>query len=70
MYQAYGLSADWVYYKGITHSYTVELPDKGYYGFLTPTDQILPICTSTWNAFRCFFYEFFINSLKEECKIK
>ena len=69
MYHANGVSTDWVYHKGITHVYILELPDDGYYGFLTPVDQILPICKNTWNAFRCFFYEFFVNYSKRECKL-
>jgi len=43
LYLASGGSADWAYGKlGITYSYTMELRDKGAFGFLLPPAQILP----------------------------
>lgn len=38
-----GGSDDWAKGKaGIKYSYTIELPDKGIYGFLLPADKIVP----------------------------
>ncbi|KAK3591371.1 hypothetical protein CHS0354_040333 [Potamilus streckersoni] len=43
IYIASGSSADWTYAKaGIKYSYGVELRDTGKYGFLLPSDQIIP----------------------------
>lgn len=37
-----GSSDDWAKGKaGIKYSYTIELPDKGVYGFLLPADKIV-----------------------------
>lgn len=38
-----GGSDDWAKGKaGIKYSYTIELPDRGIYGFLLPADKIVP----------------------------
>lgn len=38
-----GSSDDWAKGKaGIKYSYTIELPDKGVYGFLLPAEKIIP----------------------------
>lgn len=38
-----GGSDDWAKGKaGIKYSYTIELPDKGIYGFLLPAEKIAP----------------------------
>ncbi|KAI1285868.1 Carboxypeptidase A2 [Halotydeus destructor] len=43
LYPAGGASPDWVYkLVGVSHSYLVELRDKGQKGFLLPADQIVP----------------------------
>nr|XP_054775121.1 carboxypeptidase B-like [Lytechinus pictus] len=43
LYAASGCSVDWGYAKlGAKYSYVVELRDMGSYGFLLPSDQIIP----------------------------
>lgn len=47
---AAGGSDDWAYDLGIKYSYTFELRDTGYYGFLLPESQIQPTCEETMLA--------------------
>ena len=35
-------------------SYTLELRDTGYYGFLLPADQIVPVGEEVWAAMLVF----------------
>ncbi|XP_036962649.1 carboxypeptidase A1-like [Acanthopagrus latus] len=50
IYQASGGTIDWTYNQGIKYSYTFELRDTGRYGFLLPTNQIIPTAQETWLA--------------------
>ncbi|XP_028813940.1 carboxypeptidase A1-like [Denticeps clupeoides] len=50
IYQASGGTIDWTYDQGIKYSYTFELRDTGFYGFLLPANQILPTAKETWLA--------------------
>ncbi|XP_073687856.1 carboxypeptidase A1-like [Garra rufa] len=50
IYQASGGTIDWTYNQGIKYSYTFELRDTGYYGFLLPANQIVPTAEETWLA--------------------
>ncbi|XP_069826250.1 carboxypeptidase B2 isoform X1 [Dendropsophus ebraccatus] len=45
IYLAPGGSDDWAYDLGIKYSFTIELRDKGTYGFLLPPNLIRPTCT-------------------------
>uniref|UniRef100_A0A8C3C7P3 Carboxypeptidase B n=1 Tax=Cairina moschata TaxID=8855 RepID=A0A8C3C7P3_CAIMO len=47
IYPAAGGSDDWAYDQGIKYSFTFELRDTGYYGFLLPESQIKPTCEET-----------------------
>lgn len=48
-----GSSDDWAKGKaGIKYSYTVELRDKGRYGFLLPSTQIIPTGRETFAAIK------------------
>lgn len=38
--------------EGVTHSYIIEVRDKGAYGFQLPPDQIIPTATETWNGIK------------------
>jgi murein tripeptide amidase MpaA len=44
LYQCSGCSLDWGYGAANAFSFTIELRDTGYYGFLLPPEQILPTC--------------------------
>ncbi|XP_012866676.1 PREDICTED: carboxypeptidase B2 [Dipodomys ordii] len=44
LYLAPGGSDDWIYDLGIKYSFTIELRDKGRYGFLLPERFIKPTC--------------------------
>ncbi|ODM95094.1 Carboxypeptidase B [Orchesella cincta] len=49
LYMASGGSDDW--FKGAVgckYSYTIELPDYGFYGFLLPSWEIIPTANETW----------------------
>ncbi|XP_027698146.1 carboxypeptidase A1-like [Vombatus ursinus] len=48
IYQASGGTVDWTYNSGIKYSYTFELRDTGFYGFLLPARQIIPTAQETW----------------------
>uniref|UniRef100_A0A3Q2ECV0 Carboxypeptidase B n=1 Tax=Cyprinodon variegatus TaxID=28743 RepID=A0A3Q2ECV0_CYPVA len=50
IYPAAGGSDDWAYDLGVKYSYTFELRDTGYYGFLLPESQIKPTCEETMLA--------------------
>ncbi|XP_073687945.1 carboxypeptidase A1-like [Garra rufa] len=50
IYRADGITIDWTYAQGIKYSYTFELRDDGYYGFLLPANQIVPTAEETWLA--------------------
>uniref|UniRef100_A0A672UHX6 Carboxypeptidase A1 n=1 Tax=Strigops habroptila TaxID=2489341 RepID=A0A672UHX6_STRHB len=52
IYQASGNSVDWTYDQGIKYSFTFELRDTGYYGFLLPASQIIPTAQETWLALK------------------
>jgi len=46
---ASGSSYDWAKgVAGIKYSYTLELRDRGQYGFLLPPSQIIPTGEETW----------------------
>ncbi|XP_058500411.1 carboxypeptidase A4 [Solea solea] len=48
IYQASGGSIDWSYNLGIKYSFAFELRDTGRYGFVLPSNQIIPTATETW----------------------
>ncbi|XP_054442503.1 carboxypeptidase B2 [Pteronotus mesoamericanus] len=50
LYLAPGGPDDWVYDLGIKYSFTIELRDKGRYGFLLPKRFIKPTCTEALAA--------------------
>ena len=53
LYPSSGTSRDWA--KGvpnITYVYTIELRDKGEYGFLLPPDQIFETAYETWEGIK------------------
>ncbi|XP_029009943.1 carboxypeptidase A1-like [Betta splendens] len=52
IYQASGGSIDWAYDQGIKYSYTFELRDTGFSGFMLPAQQIIPTAEETWLALR------------------
>ncbi|XP_015609902.1 carboxypeptidase B [Cephus cinctus] len=53
LYPTSGGSDDWAKgVAGIKYSYTVELRDRGTYGFLLPATQIVPTARETWAGIR------------------
>ncbi|XP_006163508.1 carboxypeptidase B2 [Tupaia chinensis] len=50
LYLAPGGSDDWIYDLGIKYSFTIELRDKGRYGFLLPERFIKPTCNEALAA--------------------
>ncbi|OPJ76428.1 carboxypeptidase A1 [Patagioenas fasciata monilis] len=52
IYPASGSTVDWTYNQGIKYSFTFELRDTGWYGFLLPASQIIPTAEETWLALR------------------
>ncbi|XDC78683.1 hypothetical protein R6Z07F_009856 [Ovis aries] len=50
LYLAPGGSDDWIYDLGIKYSFTIELRDKGKYGFLLPERYIRPTCSEALAA--------------------
>ncbi|GFY41751.1 carboxypeptidase A2 [Trichonephila inaurata madagascariensis] len=51
LYVATGGADDWAYgVAGIKYSYTLELRDTGKYGFMLPSEQILPTGEETWTG--------------------
>lgn len=55
---ATGSSMDWVKYNfGTRITYTYELRDTGYYGFLLPPEQIIPTGEETLDSIITIFQE-------------
>ncbi|XP_057375607.1 carboxypeptidase B-like [Daphnia carinata] len=54
LYAASGGSDDWAKSIGIKYSYTFELPDRGTYGFMLPSSEILPVCKDFFPALNVF----------------
>ncbi|XP_015109546.1 carboxypeptidase B [Diachasma alloeum] len=53
LYPTTGASDDWAKgVAGIKYSYTLELRDRGTYGFLLPATQIIPTARETWAGVR------------------
>lgn len=53
LYRVSGSSIDYVAdVTGAKYAFTLELRDTGYYGFVLPASQILPIGEETWAGFR------------------
>ncbi|XP_071991334.1 carboxypeptidase B2 [Engystomops pustulosus] len=52
IYLAPGGSDDWAYDLGIKYSFTIELRDKGTYGFLLPPSLIKPTCSEALTAIK------------------
>ncbi|XP_047453381.1 carboxypeptidase A4 [Mugil cephalus] len=52
IYQASGGSIDWSYDQGIKYSFAFELRDTGRYGFILPSEQIIPTASETWLALK------------------
>ncbi|XP_043283994.1 carboxypeptidase B-like [Venturia canescens] len=53
LYPTSGASDDWAKgVAGIKYSYTLELRDRGTYGFLLPATQIIPTARETWAGIR------------------
>jgi len=51
LYRSSGSSRDWAYGEGgFKYVYTIELRDKGSYGFILPPDQIIPSGEETWQG--------------------
>lgn len=58
LYSATGGSYDWAKgVAGIKYSYTIELRDRGSYGFVLPISQILPTGEETWAAVKAAVQE-------------
>jgi len=51
LYPAAGASDDWYKSIGMRFSFTTELRDTGYYGFVLPPDQIIPSGEEMWAGF-------------------
>uniref|UniRef100_A0A8C7ZLW0 Carboxypeptidase A1 n=1 Tax=Oryzias sinensis TaxID=183150 RepID=A0A8C7ZLW0_9TELE len=60
-YQASGNTVDWTYEQGIKYSYTFELRDTGFHGFLLPAKQIVPTAEETWLALMAIMSHTFKN---------
>ncbi|XP_001602586.2 carboxypeptidase A2-like [Nasonia vitripennis] len=53
LYPTTGSSDDWAKaIAGIKNSFTLELRDRGFYGFLLPASQIVPTARETWAGVR------------------
>lgn len=65
-----GCSDDWAKGKGgIKYSYTIELPDKGVYGFLLPAEKIVPTGREVFTGVKSIVKSILkINSMKEKTK--
>uniref|UniRef100_A0A8C7ZND6 Carboxypeptidase A1 n=1 Tax=Oryzias sinensis TaxID=183150 RepID=A0A8C7ZND6_9TELE len=61
IYQASGNTVDWTYEQGIKYSYTFELRDTGFHGFLLPAKQIVPTAEETWLALMAIMSHTFKN---------
>ncbi|XP_064487468.1 carboxypeptidase B-like [Ornithodoros turicata] len=58
LYVASGGSDDWAHGEAhIPFSYTVELRDKGRYGFMLPREQIIPTGEETWAGIKAMLLE-------------
>lgn len=58
LYPSSGTSIDWVYGENLSvFSYTIELRDRGFYGFELPPDQIIPTGEEILAALITFGYE-------------
>lgn len=59
LYPAAGGSDDWAKSIGVKYSYTIELRDKGRYGFVLPARYIQPaareVCEFIWPVARAVF---------------
>lgn len=68
MYIVLGSSDDWAKGKaGIKYSYTIELPDKGVYGFLLPAEKIVPTGKEIFTGIRSVAKSILkINSMKNK----
>jgi len=55
LYITTGTASDWFYQEGIWAAYTIELRDTGKYGFLLPTNQIIPNGNEIWNSMLYFW---------------
>lgn len=66
-----GCSDDWAKGKaGIKYSYTIELPDKGVYGFLLPAEKIVPTGREIFTGVKSIVKSVMkINSMKEKIKL-
>ncbi|XP_025409670.1 carboxypeptidase B-like [Sipha flava] len=68
LYATSGGSDDWAKGKaGIKYSYTVELPDKGVYGFLLPAEKIVPTSKEIFTGIKSIVKSIMkINGAKEK----
>lgn len=58
LYAASGGSDDWVKgVAGVKFAYTVELPDRGDFGFLLPASEILPVGQETYEGIKTLVEE-------------
>ncbi|GIX97220.1 carboxypeptidase A2 [Caerostris extrusa] len=58
LYPVNGGARDWAYHVMLgTHSYVVELPDQGQYGFILPRRFIYPTAAETWVGVRAMALE-------------
>lgn len=56
LYTSSGTSRDWAYgIPKIKYVYTIELRDRGQYGFLLPPEQIRPTGEETWAGLKAMF---------------
>ncbi|KAJ9590884.1 hypothetical protein L9F63_016089 [Diploptera punctata] len=66
IYTATGGSMDWVKsYLKVPYTFEWELRDTGYYGFLLPTNQILPTCLETLDSMKTILLEVY-NSISKK----
>ncbi|XP_076069830.1 carboxypeptidase B-like [Oratosquilla oratoria] len=57
LYVSSGTIDDWMHNNDVDLSFTIELPDEWKNGFLTPSEEILPICEETYPAIRCLAFK-------------